>query len=103
MKLSISVKKVTYWLFGIILALNAFGLFLRILTRFLDIELDSGLLRLFDTAEEANITAWFSSELLFIVGILALLISRVKAYLSDRYKVHWTALAIIFFFLSYTA
>ena len=100
MKVSISIRKVAYWLFGSILVLNAFGPFLRILMYFFDFEISYGFLRLFDTAEEANVTSWFSSELLFIGAILVLMISRVKVHHSDPYSRHWSILAAIFFFLS---
>jgi len=100
MKVSISIRKVAYWLFGIILVLNAISPITRVLMRFFDFEFSYGFLRLFDTAEEANVTSWFSSELLFIVAILVLLISRVKVHHSDAYSRHWTILAAIFFFLS---
>lgn len=100
MKVSISTRNVAYWLFGTILALNAFGLFLRILMSLFDFEFSYKFLRLFDTAEEANVTSWFSSELLFIAAILVLIISRVKVQSSDRYSRHWSTLAVIFFILS---
>ena len=45
MKVSISTRKVAYWLFGTILALNAFGPFSRILMRFFDIEFSYGFLQ----------------------------------------------------------
>jgi hypothetical protein len=100
MNLSISIKKTVYLLFGAILALNGFGLFLRVLTRFLGFDISDAFLRLFDTAEEANITAWFSSVLLLMAGALLLMIARIKTQTSDSYARHWNILAWVFFFLS---
>jgi hypothetical protein len=100
MKLAVDFKKATYWLFGVIFGLNAFGLGMRILTHFLGMEINESLLRLFDTAEEANITSWFSSVLLFIAALLVLLISRIKKWQMDVFARHWSMLAVLFFFLS---
>ncbi len=100
MKVSISSRKVAFWLFGTILVLNVIYPVLYILERLFDFEFSYGLLRLFDTAEEANVTSWFSSELLFIVAILVLLISRVKVRQSDTYSRYWSILTGIFFLLS---
>jgi len=100
MKVSFPLRKAAYWLFGTILILNAICLVEHILMRLFDFEFSNGFLRLFDPAEEANITSWFSSKLLFIVAILVLLISRVKVGQSDTFSRHWSFLAGIFFFLS---
>jgi hypothetical protein len=100
MKLSISIKKINYWLFGTILALNGFSLFLRFLIRYVGLDISDDLWDLFDTAHEANITSWFSSELLLIAGALLLLIARVKSHSNDTFTRHWHILSGIFFFLS---
>lgn len=100
MKLSISIRKTTYWLFGIILALNGFSLLLRILVRFVGFDINDEIQRLFNTASEANITSWFSSVLLLIAGVLLLLIARVKTHSSALYAHHWNILAWVFFYLS---
>jgi len=100
MKLSISIRKTTYWLFSIILALNGFSLFLRFLIRYVGLDINNDFWQLFNTAGEANITAWFSSVLLLIVGALLLLIARVKTHSADAFARHWNIMAWIFFFLS---
>ena len=100
MKLSISIRKTMYWLFGIILALNGFSLFLRFLIRYVGLDISQEFSRLFDTAKEGNITAWFSSDLLLIAGALLLLIARAKTHSADAYARHWNIMAWVFFFLS---
>lgn len=100
MNLFISIKKTTRWLFGIIIALNGLSLFIRFLIRYVGLDIGDDFSRLFDTAKEANITSWFSSELLLIAGALLLLIARVKTHSSDKYSNHWNAMAWFFFFLS---
>lgn len=100
MRLSISIRKTMHWLFGIILALNGFSLFLRFIIRYVGLDISEGFWHEFDTAAEANITSWFSSLLLLIAGALLLLIARVKTHAADAFSRHWNILAWVFFFLS---
>jgi hypothetical protein len=64
------------------------------------VDISRDISRLFDTAQEANITSWFSSVELMIAGALLLIIARVKTHSADPFARHWNILAWIFFFLS---
>lgn len=91
--------KISYWLFGLTFFLNIIGLAARVIERLLGYN-NTDLVRLVDVSEEANITSWFSSSLLFISALILLLIARLKRVEKDSYTRHWAFLSYIFFFLS---
>ena len=99
MKFTISPKKISYWLFVIVVALNLFGFIARGIERFLGYN-DTEFVRLFDISEEANITAWFSSLLLLFSAVLLTVIAKAKSTSAKPYARHWGFLSIIFLYLS---
>lgn len=99
MKLTISPKKITYWLFVIVVALNLFGFMARGIERLLGYN-NTEFVRLFDVSEEANITAWFSSLLLLISAALLSVIAMAKSASAKPYSRHWGFLSLIFLYLS---
>lgn len=54
----------------------------------------------FNLNEENNIPTYFSSLLLLTSSALLAIIARWKADIGDEFQRHWTALAIIFLYLS---
>jgi hypothetical protein len=67
---------------------------------YLGIETTTEFVRLFHVAEEANITSWFSSMILLLCSLLLAVIAVDKHQQKDKYKKHWSALSIIFLYLS---
>jgi hypothetical protein len=59
-----------------------------------------GLVRLFDVESEGNVPTWFSSVLLLTAAALLAWIARGKHIDRDRFRRHWAALALIFFWMS---
>jgi len=99
MKLQIPSKKITVWLLGLTIGLNAFGFAARIIEKLLGYN-NTEFVRLFDVGEEANVTSWFSSILLLLSAILLYFISRLKYLDKDSVAMHWTFLSYLFIFLS---
>lgn len=58
------------------------------------------LVRLFNVNREASIPAWYSASLLLLCSVLLATIAHAKRRSGDRYIGHWTALAMLFLYLS---
>jgi hypothetical protein len=54
----------------------------------------------FDVNAEANITTYFSVSLALIAAFLLLLIAYFKNAAKDKYRFHWTALALFLLYIS---
>lgn len=100
MKLLISSRKITFWLFVIVVALNAIGFVGRTVEYLMGIEETTELVRLFHVAEEGNVTAWYSSLLLLLSSLLLAITAFAKKTAQDPYLRHWKVLSVIFFYLS---
>jgi hypothetical protein len=98
LQLRVPARRLLRGLLTTALGLNAVGLVVRAGKPFLGGS-ESDLVRLFDVSEEANVPSWFSSVLLLICAMVLASIAREKRR-SGRYGRHWTALAIIFLYLS---
>ncbi len=54
----------------------------------------------FSVNAEQTIPTWFQVLLLFVISVLLALIARAKWSARDRFAAYWTALAVIFLYLS---
>jgi hypothetical protein len=100
MKLSISAKKVGFWLFVVAVALNLIGFLGRAVEHFLGYRETTALVRLFHPSEEGNITAWFSAMLILLSAVLLALIAKSTARTGGAYVRHWGVLSMIFVYMS---
>lgn len=64
------------------------------------IEIRESYVRLFYLDWEANVPTWFSSSQLLLCASLLAIIALAKKTNGDRYVVHWSALSMIFLYLS---
>lgn len=55
---------------------------------------------IFDLWDEVSIPSWYSTSLLFVSAALLAVITIAKQQARDRYRRHWTGLALIFLALS---
>lgn len=99
MMIEISIKKIVYWLYGLVFALNIVGFAGRVIEKLLGYD-DTELVRLFDVAKEANVTSWFSSLLLSVSALLLFLISKIKFQERDNFSWHWAFISGVFLYLS---
>lgn len=99
MEIKISTKKIVFWLYGLVFALNMVGFAGRVIEKLLGYN-NTVLVRFFDVTEEANITSWFSSTLLLISALLLFLIARKKHLETDRFARHWSFMSVVFLYLS---
>lgn len=100
MELKFRNKKFIVWLSILVIVLHTISTVGRAIEYFLGIEETTPFVRLFHVAEEGNITAWFSSTLLFISAVLLGLIGAVKRQQKDAYTGRWNLLALIFVYLA---
>lgn len=100
MNLSISSRKVAFWILVAVLILNLASFVARAIQTLLRYEGTSELVRLISVSEEGNIATWFSALLLFFSAVLFALIAWVRSARSDSYVRYWAVLAIIFLFMS---
>jgi hypothetical protein len=99
MKLQLSSKKMIRLLLWLVIALNIIGMAARAIEKSLGYN-NTFFVRLVDVSEEANITSWFSSLLLFFSALLLLLITRLKTVEKDTFSRHWAILSYVFLYLS---
>ena len=59
-----------------------------------------GFVRLFDVDKEGNVPAWYSSAALLIASALLAVIAGAKRQRRAPYWIHWSALALIFLYIS---
>jgi hypothetical protein len=100
MNLSISSRKIAFWLLVAVLILNLASFVARVIENLLGYVGTSELVRLINVSEEGNITTWFSALLLLFSAVLFALIAWARSGRGDSYVRHWNVLAIIFLFMS---
>lgn len=100
MKLSISAKRVSLWLFVVAVVLNLIGFVGRAVEHFLGYHETTAFVRLFHPSEEGNITAWFSAMLLLLAASLLALIATGTKRTDGAYIGHWRVLSLIFLYMS---
>jgi len=100
MTLMISPKKLRQILTLVVLCLTLASLAGQFSTYFLGHDTLKGFVRLFDLNYENNIPTWYSSSALMLCSLLLATIAVAKKRDSAHYVFHWTALSIIFLFLS---
>ena len=67
---------------------------------YLMMEMKESYVRLFILSGEANIPSWYASSTLLLCSILLAMIACGKKRAGDSYLMHWSALSVIFLFLS---
>lgn len=101
MKLIISNKRLTSWLFIITAILAALSVFFQTLKYFLGQETVFGLVGFFSLDEEQNLPTFFSVFLLIVITILLFIIFKVLNREKVKGRFHWLGLSIIFLFLGF--
>lgn len=100
MTLMISPKKLRQILTLVVLCLTLASLAGQFSTYFLGHGTLKGFVRLFYLDYENNIPTWYSSSALLLCSLLLATIAVAKKRDGAHYVFHWTALSIIFLFLS---
>lgn len=100
MTLEVASKRVTFFLATVVLALSLADLATLFFKYYLGHNHLFGLAPLFDFFGESNLPTWFSSSTLLLCSLLLATIALGKKRERDRFSAHWTALSVIFLYLS---
>jgi hypothetical protein len=88
----------------ILLAIMAFLLAARIATAWWHLDLGHddrfGIMRQFNTNNEANAPTYFSDLILLFAAVLLALIAAAKRRMKDRFARHWAALSAVLLYMS---
>ena len=99
MNLILKPKKVLIFLMSITIVLCIIHIVFQFSKFYLGHSFSRDFVRLFDLNAEANIPTLFSSLLLLFSSLLLSIISFFKKRDNGSYTLHWSGLAVIFFFL----
>ena len=100
MIVAISPRRITRFLISVIAALIMASIAGQVLNFHLGYSHVKGFVPLFFVDNEANVPAWYSSVTLLLCAILLAVIGTAKRQEGARFAGHWSALAVIFLFLS---
>lgn len=93
-------RRVTDALIGVVVSLILLSLAGQLSKYVLGHPKLKGLVPLFYVDIEPSIPTWYSSAALGLAGLLLALIAAAKFRLADRYRWHWSGMALLFFGLS---
>jgi hypothetical protein len=100
MRLTISIDRVTRLLAAVVILLTLANLAGQMTRYVLGHGRVLGLVDLFDTDREGNVPTWYSSAALLVCALLIAIITMAKKAERDRFWPHWSAMALIFLYLS---
>jgi hypothetical protein len=98
MRIAISLRRLKALLAIVFVVLVVAGFLVQYAEYFLHSESD--LIGYFSLSEEQNFPTWWSSFLLLGSAVVLWAISRLKGRAAGDYRKHWTALAVIFCYIS---
>lgn len=100
-EISVDPRRIVRLILGVIVVLTVVHLSLKIYRYYHPLWADPACLwRLFNTSGYGNIPRYFRALLLLTASFLFYTVSYAKRAMRDRFTGHWTALAIIFLYLS---
>ncbi len=100
MQITFSLTRINWVLGTLLVFLTLAGLASELSIHLFDDAWGVGLVPLVNLGFEGNLPTWYSSTLLFVCAALLAVIAWVKLGARAAYRAHWTALAVIFVYLS---
>jgi hypothetical protein len=98
MRLTVSLRRLAFWLIAILIALTAAGIVAEYARYYLPIGPD--LPNYFSLTEEKNVPTWWSSFLLMACSVVLFAIAATKSRAAGEFRRHWIVLGAIFCYMS---